>query len=95
MFATYILIALLPIAYWVVPFLTDSKKLRRFPAPFPAQFSEFWLFCQARLGRRHFAVHELHEKHGKFVRIQPDHVSVADPNAIAIIYGHNSGFLKS
>ncbi|KAF2836261.1 putative benzoate 4-monooxygenase [Patellaria atrata CBS 101060] len=38
---------------------------------------------------------EAHRKYGKLVRIQPNHVSIADPNAIQIIYGHGNGFLKS
>ena len=37
---------------------------------------------------------EAHKKYGKLVRIQPDHVSVADPDAIGVIYAHGNGFLK-
>jgi benzoate 4-monooxygenase len=29
------------------------------------------------------------------VRIQPNHVSVADDKAIPAIYGHGNGFLKA
>jgi benzoate 4-monooxygenase len=28
------------------------------------------------------------------VRLQPNHISVADPVAINAIYGHGNGFLK-
>jgi len=94
-FIIYILLGFFPIAYYLLPYLTDSKKLRRFPAPFPGAFSDFWLFWQARKRKRHFAVHDLHKKYGKFVRVQPNHVSIADPAAIPIIYGHGTGFLKS
>ncbi|KAF8249403.1 cytochrome P450 [Wilcoxina mikolae CBS 423.85] len=93
-FIIYVFLGLLPIAYYLIPYLTDSK-LRRFPAPFPGAYSDFWLFWQARKGKRYSAVHNLHKKHGKFVRVQPKHVSIADPAAIPIVYGHGTGFLKS
>ena len=95
MASTLLLVALFPVLYYLLPYLADDKKLRRFPSPFPAQFSEFWLFVQARRGRRYLSVHAAHQKYGKFVRIQPEHVSIADPAAIAAIYGHGTGFLKS
>ncbi|EFX05998.1 cytochrome p450 benzoate 4-monooxygenase, partial [Grosmannia clavigera kw1407] len=39
-------------------------------------------------------VHRLHSKYGDFVRIAPNHVSIADPRALQDIYGHNTGFVK-
>ena len=59
-----------------------------------AAFSNLWLMYQCRLGRRYKAVDEAHKKYGKLVRIQPNHVSIADPDAIGVIYGHGNGFLK-
>ena len=32
---------------------------------------------------------------GPFVRLAPNHLSIADPDALAIIYGHGNGALKS
>jgi benzoate 4-monooxygenase len=49
---------------------------------------------QSRRGRRYLMVDEAHKKYGKLVRIQPDHVSIADADAIQIIYAHGNGFLK-
>lgn len=80
--------------YYIVPYLARSHYLD-IPGPFLAKFSNFWLLYQARRGRRYQTVHELHKKHGKFVRIQPNHVSVADDNAVQEIYGHGNGFLKA
>lgn len=91
---TLLLIVLLPALYYLLPYLADDK-LRRFPSPFPAQFSGFWLFVQARRGRRYLAVHAAHQRYGKFVRIQPGHVSIADSAAISVVYGHGTGFTKS
>ncbi len=35
------------------------------------------------------------QKYGKFVRIAADHVSINDPDAIPIVYGHGTGTLKA
>ena len=37
---------------------------------------------------------ELHHKLGDFVRIAPNHISIADPTALQQIYGHKGGFSK-
>lgn len=68
--------------------------LRKIPSPYPAALTNLWLLWQCRRGRRYLAVDEAHKKFGTFVRIQPNHVSVADAAAIPIIYGHGNGFLK-
>lgn len=83
------------VVWFVLPYFTTYSELRDIPAPFGAQFTRLWLLLQARRGRRFLEVHALHAKYGKLVRIQPDHVSVADADAIQSIYGHGNGFLKS
>ncbi|EON62070.1 benzoate 4-monooxygenase [Coniosporium apollinis CBS 100218] len=89
----YALLAI-PVLYYLLPYLRNWS-IRDIPAPFPAQFTNLWLVYQARTGKRYLAVDQAHKKYGKLVRIQPHHVSVADPDAIPIIYGHGNGFLKS
>lgn len=84
---------LLPILYYILPYIRNWS-IRRIPAPFPAAFTNLWLLYQCRTGKRYLAVDEAHKKYGTFVRIQPNHVSVADPDAIPVIYGHGNGFLK-
>jgi benzoate 4-monooxygenase len=86
-------ILLLPILYYILPYIRN-KSIRDIPGPALAAFSNFWLLYQARTGQRFKAVDEVHKKYGKFVRIQPNHVSIADPAAIQIVYGHGNGFLK-
>ena len=93
-FASPYLLLLLPILYYVLPYLRN-KALLGIPAPFPAQFTRLWLMLQARRGKRYLAVDGLHKKYGKVVRIQPSHISIADPDAIPMIYGHGNGFLKA
>jgi benzoate 4-monooxygenase len=97
MFLTNILtpytLLFLSLLYYVLPYLRNWS-IRGIPSPFPAALSNLWLMYQCRRGRRYLAVNEAHEKYGTCVRIQPNHVSVADADAIPVIYGHGNGFLK-
>jgi len=82
--------------YYLYPYFVTNGHLRDIPAPFPAAFTNWWLLYACRRGKRYLVVDEVHKKLGsKFVRIQPNHVSVADDEVIQIIYGHGNGFLKS
>ncbi|TVY36064.1 Benzoate 4-monooxygenase [Lachnellula occidentalis] len=83
------------VLFYLVPYLTSNTTLRGIPGPFAAKFSALWLLLQARQGKRYKSVDEAHQKWGKLVRIQPNHVSVADESAINAIYGHGNGFLKA
>lgn len=83
------------ILFWLVPYLTSNTGLRDVPGPFFAKFTNLWLLLQARQGKRYLSVDAAHKKYGKLVRIQPDHVSIADESAIQDVYGHGNGFLKS
>jgi hypothetical protein len=80
---------------YIFAYFSQHRSLREIPAPSPlAACSKFWLLYQARRGRRSLKVHEAHERLGTLVRLQPNHVSIASIEAIPIIYGHGSGFLK-
>lgn len=81
--------------YYLYPYFVTYKDLRDIPAPFPAQFSNLWLFRVARGGKRSKTVDQLHKELGTLVRIQPNHVSIADDAAIKAIYGHGNGFVSS
>ncbi|SGY20997.1 BQ5605_C016g08182 [Microbotryum silenes-dioicae] len=80
---------------YAIPFLTVHASLAKYPGPVLAKFSRLWLAIKSRFGVRSLSVHELHMKHGKFVRIGPNEVSIADPAALPIVYGHGTGSLKA
>ncbi|KAK3686575.1 hypothetical protein LTR37_019680 [Vermiconidia calcicola] len=84
----------LPIFYYVLPYIRNWS-IQDVPGPFLAKFSNLWVMYECRRCRRYLTVHKLHQKHGKLVRITPNHVSIADPDAIPVVYGHGTGFLKS
>ncbi|KAI5887036.1 cytochrome P450 [Schizophyllum commune H4-8] len=83
------------VLYHLVPYALDTHRLRGYPGPFLAKFSDFWLALLSRGGHRSEKVHELHEKYGPFVRIAPNHLSIAHPDALQTVYAHGNGALKS
>ncbi|KAI0999052.1 Benzoate 4-monooxygenase [Podosphaera aphanis] len=83
------------VLYHVVPYFSSYKDLRGIPGPLFARLSSFWLFYQARKGKRYLSVDQVHKQYGKLARIQPNHVSIADETAISAIYGHGNGLLKN
>ncbi|KAL8756766.1 MAG: hypothetical protein Q9199_002723 [Rusavskia elegans] len=88
------LLLVLPLAFYLLPFLRN-RSLRDVPGPPLARFSNWWLLYQSRRGRRYLAVDAAHKKYGPLLRIQPNHVSIADPNAIPVVYSHSGGWTKS
>lgn len=93
LFTPWVFLAL-PLAFFILPFVRNWS-IQDVPGPILAKFTNLWLMYECRRGRRYLTVHEAHKKHGKLVRIQPNQVSIADPDVIPIVYGHGTGFLKS
>ena len=75
-------------------YLTDARKLRRFPSPSIAAFTPLWLMYQSYRVRRFVAVNEAHQKLGPVVRIAPNHVSFTSPSAYKEIYNFKSQIIK-
>ncbi|KAK0214873.1 cytochrome P450 monooxygenase [Armillaria fumosa] len=88
-------VAVLAVLVHLVPYLIDSHRLRSYPGPLIAKFSDAWLAYVVHQGHRSEVIHDLHRKHGPFVRIAPNHVSVALSDAQPMVYGHGNGTLKS
>lgn len=83
------------VLYVLVPYFWTFGHLRGIPGPVAAQLSNLWLLIICRAGKRYQYVDEAHKQYGPVVRIQPNHISIADEEAIGSIYGHGSGLLKS
>lgn len=49
----------------------------------------------AILGRAAYSNHELFEKYGPVVRVEPNFVMLADPKYLKPVYGYGSGFYKT
>lgn len=80
---------------YIYAYFVSFASLRDIPAPSFAAFSNLWLLLVCRRGNRYLTVDKVHKKLGKFVRIQPNHISIADDDAINAVYGHGNGFLKA
>ncbi|KAG9221614.1 hypothetical protein CCMSSC00406_0005527 [Pleurotus cornucopiae] len=83
------------VAAHLLPWLWDSHGLRLYPGPFLAKFSDLWLGWVSAHGHRSEVVHDMHKTYGPFVRLAPNHVSIAEPDALPIVYAHGNGALKS
>ncbi|KXJ85484.1 cytochrome P450 [Microdochium bolleyi] len=69
--------------------------LSRYPGPLLAGLTDWWRFWVV-WGRRPELTHQkLHEKYGDVVRLGPNSLSFANPEALKTIYGLNKGFVKS
>lgn len=93
LFTPWTLLAL-PLLFFILPYMRNWS-IQDVPGPFLAKFTNLWYLYECRLCRRFLTVHEAHAKYGKLVRVTPNQVSIADPDAIPIIYGHGTGFLKA
>ncbi|EAW15334.1 cytochrome P450 [Aspergillus clavatus NRRL 1] len=78
--------------FWVLAFLSlvatfavkrkYSTALRDIPGPFLASFSSLWKVYQVWKGHTEEEMIRLHKKHGYFVRIAENEVSVSHPDAV-------------
>jgi len=93
LFTPWTLLAL-PLLFFILPYMRNWS-IQDVPGPFLAKFTNLWYLYECRLCRRYLTVHEAHAKYGKLVRVTPNQVSIADPDAIPIVYGHGTGFLKA
>lgn len=73
-----------------VLYIRFLSPLAQIPGPFIASISRLWMVQQSDKGDMHRVMLNLHEKHGKLVRVGPKEVSVADLAAIKAIYGMKS-----
>ncbi|KAF9010111.1 cytochrome P450 monooxygenase pc-bph [Cyathus striatus] len=95
MYATAIWLVAAVILVHIVSYLLDPHGIRLYPGPFIAKFTDAWLGWVCKNGHRSEVVHEMHKKYGPFVRLAPNHISIAEPDALALVYAHGNGALKS
>ena len=69
--------------------------LNKFPGPFGARITKFWLSAHLKDGDAYRKVHMLHEKYGDFVRVGSSDMSITHPKAVSAIYGQGSKCTKA
>jgi len=92
----FALIAVLLLAItWLARRTFLRRDLRSIPGPFLASMSDFYRFAMVLGGQSHWKTIRMHQKHGEYLLLGPNFVSVSDPEALPVIYGIAKGFRKS
>jgi hypothetical protein len=86
------ILVLTTILYFTRNYLTPGTS--SIPGPFLAKFSNIWRFIDVAKGRAEVTLYKLHQKHGDYVRLGPNVVSVRNLDALKVIYGINKGYQK-
>lgn len=81
------------LAYYLVGQYT-CNGLNRYPGPWLARFTKFWLRHSVKSNQHQRHLLDLHRKHGDVVRIGPNNLSIANPECVSPIYGVKNAFLK-
>jgi hypothetical protein len=96
--ASILLLCLLAgsLLFYIVTAISSFYRagLHELPGPRLATFSRLWNVFNIARGNAPQNFQKLHQRYGKIVRIGPNHVSIADPAMIPVIYGINSPHLK-
>jgi Cytochrome P450 len=71
------------------------SPLRSYPGPFLASISRLWRVASVARGRTEHEFIDLHRKYGPVVRIAPNALSIASPNAAREVLSAGKGFHKS
>lgn len=66
----------------------------KFPGPWQASISSFWLFGHLSLETAFYKHEALHKKYGKYVRVGPDVLSITDADVHEAAFGQNTKFRK-
>lgn len=76
------------VGYWVawIIYSRTLHPLSHIPGPFGASVSRFWIMWRTARGDMEHTQRSLHKKYGPLVRIAPNEIACADPNAIKKIY---------
>lgn len=75
-------------------FIAFRASLRNLPGPNIARFTPFYRLLKISKGDAPIYYLNLHKKYGPIVRTGPNTVDISDPQALQVIYGINSQFLK-
>ena len=83
MLTFYLSACLLAIVYI---YRLERSSLAKLPGPHHTKFTAVWLIYKEFSGSRRLYIHDLHEKYGPVVRLGPNEVSFASPEAVKEIY---------
>lgn len=79
----------------VIVYRLTLHPLAKYPGPFLAKITDWYIVIRSFKGDRHIELFELHKKHGPFVRFGPNKVSVNTTEGLQKIYGYKANTQKS
>ena len=71
------------------------RRLSSIPGPLLASLTDYWRFSLTQQGEYEGELRELHRRHGPFVRIGPNSVSIADHAAVPVVHSMHGEFKKA
>lgn len=71
------------------------NELNKVPGPWMARISKFYICYRCRNLDAYKVIADLHANYGRYVRLGPNDISIADPDAMQLAYGPNSTVTKS
>ncbi|KAK6951538.1 hypothetical protein Daesc_006059 [Daldinia eschscholtzii] len=93
-FVLYALGAVVLIVYLQLLYTRYRKQLSSIPGPFIASFSNLWKLAAVYYEDMPGWNMKVHDKYGPVVRIGPNHVSFASPEAFQVIHATRQAFAK-
>ncbi|KAH8919139.1 cytochrome P450 [Atractiella rhizophila] len=69
--------------------------LKDIPGPLLGKITAIWSAFSVKRGKHYLDVEALHQKHGAFVRLGPEEVSILHPDAVFEIFGGHTNLGKS
>ncbi|KAJ5116813.1 pisatin demethylase [Penicillium angulare] len=94
----YVTLSIPLVLYLVYNFILHPllrSDLRQIPGPFLAKFTDLHRLLLVRTESVQEHHLDLHKRHGHFVRLGPNMVSVSDPSAISTLYSTRTRYPKS
>ncbi|KEZ40095.1 hypothetical protein SAPIO_CDS9109 [Scedosporium apiospermum] len=76
-------------------YIRYASPLRKYPGPLLASVSRLWKVLSTASGRTHLEHIALHHKYGPVVRIAPNEVSIASPEAARTVLSAGKHFYKT
>ncbi|KAK6500454.1 hypothetical protein TWF481_010797 [Arthrobotrys musiformis] len=71
------------------------SPLANIPGPWYAAISGIWYISKLLRGQSMFAIHDLHERYGPYVRVSPNDIMISDAEAVKKIHSTFDVFPKS
>jgi hypothetical protein len=92
---TIVLATLLTLVFGQAFYRIFLHPIAHIPGPLLPKVTSLWLYYHSYIGDEASIINSLHKRYGPFLRVAPNHVDIADGDAIQPIYVTGGGFPKA